>query len=222
MARRKTIPEDVILKAKEWLASGGTKKGACEILGVSNNKTMESQIEEYDNKLRIDKEIRARKRKEPVLSEELSEIITDHLIGYSMQELSELYFRSTDTIKHHLVKNGALMKQHAKIDQLKPPMLPDQCIAEAFDVGQYVWSAKYNCIARVMAQYKNAYRLRVWGDGIMQYAYQAPYELGDLSHLEKLGVNLGKLSTDVLTTEEIAFQVNKTLLEANKRTKELR
>jgi hypothetical protein len=56
----------------------------------------------------------------------------------------------------------------------------------------------------------------------MQYAYQAPYELGDLVHLEKLGVKLGKLSTDVLTTEEIAFQVNKTLLEANKKTKELR
>jgi hypothetical protein len=134
MSRRKAISEDTIIRAKEWLGNGGTKKGACDILGVSNNKTMESQLEEYDNKIRIDKELRARKRKEPVTAVELAEIITDHLGGYSMQELSEIYFRSTDTIKHHLVKNGALIRLHTKIDQLSPPLLPEVCMADSFEI----------------------------------------------------------------------------------------
>jgi hypothetical protein len=68
-----------------------------------------------------------------------------------------------------------------------------------------------------MAEYGNAYRIRVWGDGIMEYAYQSPYELGRLKHLEKLGVKLEKLIPDAMSSEEIAFQINKTLLEANKK-----
>lgn len=219
MARRKNIPEDVILRAKLWLDGGGTKKGACDILGVSNNKTMESLLEEYDNKLRVDKEIRAKKRKQAVTSQELAEIISDHLSGYSMQELSEIYYRSADTIKHHLVKNGALIRTHTKIDQLSPPLLPEECMSDSFDIGQFVWSAKYNCIAKVMSLFGNAYRIRVWGEGIMQYAYQASCELGNLAHLEAIGVHLGKLSPEILSTEEIKHLINKTLLEANKKTK---
>jgi len=217
MARRKDISDDSIARAKQWLEDGGTKKGACEILGVSNNKTMQARLDEFDNKIRIDKEIRSRKRREAVSNEELAGIIKDHLSGDSLQELSDSYYRSTDTIKHHLVKNGAFIFTHNKIDPLNPPLLPDDCVADSFEVGQYVWAAKYNCVAKVAAIFKNAYRIRVAGDGILEYSYQASSELGNLQHLADLGVDLSKLTPEVMTTEEISFQINKTLLEANKK-----
>lgn len=221
MARRKTydITEDQFTRAIEWLEDGGTKKGACDILGVTANRTMEAQIEDFQNRKRIDKEVRAKKRKLPLLNDELVGIISDYLSGASLAELSESFYRSTDTIKYHLNKNGAMLRTNSKINPLSPPALPDECIAESFADGEYVWAAKYGCIAQVKTKFKNAYRIRVWKDGTMEYAYQATSELGSMAHIEKIGVDLSKLLGSSLTNEEIAFEVNKTLVEANKKKK---
>ena len=221
MARRKTydITDDQFDRAIEWLEDGGTKKGACDILGVSANKTMENLINEHLDRKRIDKEVRAKKRKLPVLKDELVGIISDYLSGSSLVELSESYYRSTETIKYHLSKSGAMLRTHNKIDPLNPPLLPDECVAYEFKPDQFVWAAKYGCIAQVKAKFKNAYRIRVWKDGTMEYAYQDSAELGDMSHIEALGVDLSKLLGSSLTNDEIAFTINKTLIEANKKKK---
>lgn len=217
MRKNYEITEQDYLKAIEWLENGGTKKGACDILGVSNNKTMERLIGEFHDRLRVDKEQRAKKRKMAVTKEELAHMVTEYLRGDSMQDLSKAFYRSTDTIKHHLAKNGCLLREVSKIDPLNPPLLPDECMSDTFDIDQYVWAAKYGCIGQVKAQYKNAYRIRVWTDGTMEYSYQAPYELGSLKHIEALGVDLSKLNQETISTEEIAYALNKTLHEANKK-----
>lgn len=219
MAKRKNIDDELILQAKAWLNDGGTKKGACEILGVSNNKTMESQIEEFNNRIRIDREVRARRRKEAVSGTELVGMITAYLSGDTLEDLRNSYYRSVDTIKYHLEKAGALFRETRKIDPLAPPMFPDQAVTDNHAIGDYVWVAKYGSIGKVCSEYSNAFRVRVWGDGIMQYTYQPAYELGSLKHLENLGVDTSKLTGATLTNEEIMMQINKTLVEANKRTR---
>ena len=218
MARRKVynnITEEHYLKAIEWLEGGGTKVGACDILGVKSNSVMSRLVEEYLDKKEVDRVQRSRKRKLAVSKDEVVIWITDYINGFGLQELSDTHFRSTDVIREHLEKNGAMLRTHGKIDPLHPPLMPDQCISESFEDGQYVWSAKYGCIAQIKGKYKNAYRIQVLGNGLQEQSYQSPVELGCLKHLEELGVNLAAFE-DYMKLEEVQHNLANTLRAANK------
>jgi hypothetical protein len=194
-----------------------TKKAACEMLGIRyNTKRLDTLIKEYQDGIERDKRIRAKKRKEPVTQTELVSIITDYLSGDSVQELSENYFRSTAVINYHLEKHGAKLRSNSKIDELCPPMLPDECVAESFEIGEFVWSAKYGSVARICAEFKNAYRIKVVNESMNQYAYQAYYELGSLKHLQDLGINVKGLIKGALSDDEIIMKLNEGVKNANK------
>jgi hypothetical protein len=219
MARRNNygdITEEQYLKAIAWLEAGGTKKGACDILKVSNNKTMERLLDEYQEDKVRDKELRARKRSQPVTTSELVEIIKDYLNGYSLEALSASYYRSVDMIKHQLYNHGAMLRVNAKVNPLNPPPMPDQCFEyDTFTEGQYVWSAKHGCIAQIKSKYKNAWRVEVMSEGRQEQAYVAEQELGSLSHLELLGVDLSSM-TDYMGSVDVHSAIARTMREANK------
>lgn len=221
MAKRKSheISEEQYKKAIAWLENKGTKKGACEILKVSANKTMERLIEEFIDGQANSKRLRAKKRATAMQDPELVEIIMDYLNGFSLSELSDRHFRSIDIIKYHLDKCGAMLRHIGSINPLNPPVLPDQCFEQDFEEGQYVWSAKYGCVAQIKAKYKNAWRIQVMGNGREEQAYQAASELGSLKHLETIGVNLAALG-DFMSKDEVNDTINKTMYEANKRHKQ--
>lgn len=203
--------------AEEMLSSGNcTKKSICDLLGVSNNKTMERLIADYVEHRDRTKRLRAEKRKTAVSKSEVINWIESYLEGESMSDISNRFHRSQAVIKHHIDKHGALLRQSNKIDPLNPPLLPDECMADSFEDGQYVWSAKYGCVAQVIKQYKNAYRILVLSEGVQEYAYQAPEELGSLKHLEELGVNLSRF-TSYTRTEEVKRLLYEAVSAANKR-----
>lgn len=222
MARRKSygdITEEQYLKAINWIESGGTKKGACEILDVSNNKIMERLITEFHEGKSRAREMRAKKRKTAVSPSELVEIVMDYLNGYSLVELSDRYYRSTDLIKHHLNKNGAMLRFNGTIDPLNPPTMPDQCFTdEEPKIGEYVWSARYGCVAQVKAKFSNAFRIQIMSKGLQEQAYQGASELGSLKHLEDLGIKLSALE-DYMPADEVRVKLAQTMREANKRDK---
>ncbi|QKN84730.1 helicase [Vibrio phage River4] len=130
MARRQRadITEDQFKKAIAWLENGGTKKGACEILGVSNNKTMESRIEEYKTELEVAARMRKEKRRQPCTGTELANIIEDYFDEATFEELSKRYYRSTAYIKHRLELAGALIRARGERNPLNPPLLPEECV----------------------------------------------------------------------------------------------
>jgi len=222
MARKTygNIAEDKYLEAIDWIAEGGTKKGACDILGVKSNPVMERLINEYIEGKARDKRLRAEKRKIAITDSEVVDWITSYLNGCTLGDLSNTYYRSIDVIKERIERHGALLRQQEKIDLLNPPLLPDLCVAESFKVGQYVWSAKYACIAQVMRVVSpDAYRIQVLGNGRQESSYQPSWELGDLTHLEKLGVKLEAFE-DYMRLEEVQATVAQTMRDANKRAKE--
>lgn len=215
------ITEEQYQTAIQWLEEGGTKKGACDIMRVGSNPIMERLITEYIDRKVIDRELRAKKRKTAVLQPEVAEFITMYLNGYSLSDLSDTFYRSTSVIKLHLQKHGALLRQQETINPLSPPLMPDACMTDSLDPGQYVWSAKYGCIAKVDKQFnEDTYRVMILGDGIRQYSYQHVSELGSLRHLEAIGVNPEALVGFEMTSDEIQQSINRAVLEANKRSKE--
>ena len=91
MARAKNyeIGEEKFIAAIANLEEGGTKKRSCEILGVGNNKTMERLISEFLERKELDRKMRSKKRKEPILPNEVVDWITDYLQGSTFSELSD-------------------------------------------------------------------------------------------------------------------------------------
>lgn len=208
--------KEQFIEAIALLENGGTKKAACEILGIAYNTTrLQNLIDNFVNRQDLEKQHRAKKRKEVVSNDEVANWITDYLAGMSFDELSQSYFRSVNIIKYHIAKNGALLR-HSKVDKLNPPMVPDKCMSEDFDIGEYCWSMAYNGIVQVKAKYKDAFRVETLIEGIQEKAYLAPYELARLKHLEALGVKLEKLAVS-LPQDEVNTILRDTVNKANKR-----
>lgn len=130
MARRQRadITDEQFKQAIAWLDNGGTKKGACEILGVSNNKTMESRIQEWQDDQSTSARLRKEKRKQPCTPQELVNIIEDYFDGATFEELSNRFYRSAAYIKHRLELAGALIRERGERDVLNPPLLPEECV----------------------------------------------------------------------------------------------
>lgn len=182
-----------IQRALSSMEDGGTKKSACEILGISyNTKRLQTIIDNYIEDVEREKRFKAKKRGKPIDGDELVSIIETYFNTGSIQETARSHYRGILLTKQALSEHGALLKAKAT-DYFKPELLPDECVREDFQPGQLVWSSRYNTFAEVVKQYKNSFR--VWLLKDKQYAYQPPEELGDLSHLQKLGVNLERLST---------------------------
>jgi len=198
------------------LENGGTKKAACEMLGINyNTKRLQELIDTYLKRQEVEKTVRAKKRKEAVMPEEVGQWVSEYLTGATLPALSESYFRSEGVIRYHLEKHGAMLR-HTSVDRLNPPLIPDPCIAEEFYEGQFVWSAAYNCIAVIKSKYKNAWKIQVLGNGIQEMSYQPSYDLASLEHLKALGVNLEKFA-DYMKSEEVRQTLYETMVKANKR-----
>lgn len=218
------IEDEKFQEAIRHLDQGGTKKKACEILGIKyNTKRLGTLIEDYERSREASKRLRAKKRKEALSKEDLAGITLDYLRGDSFADLSDNYFRSVETIKYHLNKHGLMMRHIGTVDRLDPPELPEESMADSFGPGDFVWAAKYNCVAKVVREVKSpqckAYLIRVISEGIVQFSAQPVYELGCLKHVEALGVNLANLviSDNLLSDETIQQKINEAVREGNKR-----
>jgi len=221
MARRKhlEVSDDVYEAVVAHLEGKGTKKAACEMLGIAYNvKRLDSLIEDWTGRKEQSKIMRAKKRKEAVTTSEAASIITDYLSGSSIVELSESYYRSPTIIKYQLEKYGATLRSVGVVDPLMPPLLPEQCIADSFEIGEYVWSAKYDCVAKVAGTYKGAYRIITMGGEAHRFqAYQPACDLGSLQHLIDIGVDPLRICPPMLSEEEIIHKLNEAVRNGNKR-----
>lgn len=189
-----TLNEDLsaenIEKAHACLENGGTKKAACEILGIKyNTKRLDTIIQTHFETKERTKRLRAKKRKEAISNEEKASIITELLAGASVAELAQQYYRSTAVI-NRIIDNAGARIRTPMTDYFNPVFLPEECVKLEFQPGEIVWAARYNCLAEVMAKVGEfTYRIWVSGDNEQQ-AYQDAGDLGSLDHLRALGVNL--------------------------------
>lgn len=218
MARAPSVlpSAEKIAEAIMWLENGGTKKGACDILGVSSNPRMEKIIEEFLHKAEVAKVQKAKKRKEAVLPAEAASIITDYLNGRSFNDISESCFRSVGMVKHVIHKYGAEFRITGSIDPFNPPALPDEAVTDFVEMDEYVWVAKYGCIGQVCGFHGDAVKVYVLGNGIQQKSYQPVYELGSLRHLTAIGVDISRF-VEYTKGDEVKVLIYEAFKAASKR-----
>jgi hypothetical protein len=172
-----------------------TKKDACAILGIAYNTTrLDSLIEKYQEKNARDAARRAALRGKPATSEEITYVIQEYLEGSTIDAISKSTFRGPIFIKAILEKYDVPVRQTSH-SYFSPELIPDGAVRDRFTVGEVVYSARYDSIARVDTEQETRehgwiYRIWLLADKWKQSAYQEANELASLEHLRKLGVRV--------------------------------
>lgn len=216
------ISDDTFKTVITHLEDGGTKKRACEMLGVGSNSTMERMVEEWKERQVLVAEMKQKKRGTPIQGVELANVIEGYLQGDSFEELANRNYRSAAMIKSALERSGALLRIQGSADPLYPPMIPDEAMSETFAVGEHVWLPGYQCIGEVMKAITNpvgAYRVFLLSETQQHYVHVMNYEMASVAHLEKLGVNIKALGFK-WTKEDSYTLLNAAVASALKREKE--
>jgi len=179
-----------------------TKKEACKVLNISYNTTrLNTIISNYKEMVATTKRLKAKKRGKPASNVELEGIILDYLKGESFVELAKMNYRSVLFIKGIIEKYN--IPQRAKSSSyFAPEMLPEDALKEGYEEGEICWSSRYNTLAtiskelEVNKEHGRVYRIWTYGSNA-QYASQPWYELGSLTHLEDLGMNIRQAASQL-------------------------
>ena len=172
-----------------------TKKDACAILGIAYNTTrLDNLIEKYLEKNARDAARRAALRGKPATSEEITYVIQEYLEGSTIDAISKSTFRGPTFIKAILEKYDVPVRQTSH-SYFSPELIPDGAVRDRFTIGEVVYSARYDSIARVDTEQETRehgwiYRIWLLADKWKQSAYQEANELASLEHLRKLGVRV--------------------------------
>lgn len=169
-----------------------TKKVACEMLGIAyNTSRLSSIIEKFLEAEKFEQDQREKKRYKAATSDEISFIVQSYLSGDPVSDISKRIYRSGGFVSNILNRVGC-PKREIGHSYFHPSMLPDECIKEAFQVGEQVFSSRYDSIATIEAEQDSkrgkVYRIWLKDEKWQQYAYQPWWELGGLEHLKQYGI----------------------------------
>jgi hypothetical protein len=172
-----------------------TKKDACAMLGMSYNTTrLGTIIEDFKKTQARNAERRAALRGKPASKEDIIYIISEYLNGETVDSISKMTYRSPTFIKNILEANAVPIRVPGH-SYFNPELVPDGAVRDRFKVGEIVYSARYDSLARIDMETKTekyGYIYRVWllAEKWLQSANQEAYELASLEHLRELGVRI--------------------------------
>lgn len=171
-----------------------TKKDACSILNISYNTTRLQQIiDRYKDRQARDAKFRAEKRGKPVTKDEIQYIIKEYINGSTIDSISNSTYRGATLIKQVLDKYAVPIRARSP-NYFKPELIPEEAMSDRFQIGEVVYSARYDSTAEVRSEIQQngkwVYRLWLLAENWQQFCYQPAEELASLKHLEALGVKL--------------------------------
>jgi hypothetical protein len=180
-----------IEKVIDLLENKGTKKDACQILGIAYNTTrLGTILEKYKENKARDAAKRAEKRGKPASQAEIAYAIQSYLEGDTVDSISKALFRGATFITGILHRYAVPIRQSAH-SYFKPELIPDAAVRSEFKLNEKVYSARYDSLARIDKEFsKGVYRIYLLSDRWLEYAYQPAEELASLEHLREEGINI--------------------------------
>lgn len=175
----------------ESIPPKATKKECCNILNITYNTTrLNTLIEKYKENKARDAAKRAEKRGKPATEGEIQYAIQAYLEGNTVDSISKSLYRGPSFI-NTILEEHAVPRRKIGHSYFKPALIPDAATRSEFKIGEKVWSARYDCLAKIEGIFKpGQYRLYLLDEAHPQYAYQPAEELASLEHLRKIGVNV--------------------------------
>ena len=171
-----------------------TKKDACAILCIAYNTTRLQQIiDKHKDKLARDAKFRAEKRGKPLTKDEIQYIIQEYIGGATIDSISNSTYRGPTLIKQVLDTYAVPIRSRSP-NYFKPELIPEAAMRDRFNVGEIVYSARYDSTAQIKSEMnqngKWIYRIWLLSDNWLQGAYQPAEELASLEHLREIGVRV--------------------------------
>lgn len=172
-----------------------TKKDACQILGMAyNTSRLASIIQQFKDKQEKDKQRRQEKRGKPIQPSEVQFIIQEYLEGNPIDGISKAIYRSSQMVKQVLEDYSVPIRVPGH-SYFRPQLIPEGAVRERFEIGEVVYSARYDSLAKIKGEHNNpkhGYVYSIWllSDKWQQNAYQPAYELASLEHIRKAGVDV--------------------------------
>ena len=171
-----------------------TKKDACGLLNIAYNTTrLASLIDKHKEKKARDRQRRQEKRGKPATPDEINYIISGYLEGETIDSLSSSIHRPGTFVKQVLDRYEVPIRSRSH-DYFRPELIPEGAMRTKFDMGEKVYSARYDSMAVVEGEFPHSaeyvYRLWLLGERWQQYCYQPASELASLKHLTEMGVKV--------------------------------
>lgn len=169
----------------------GTKKDACQILGISYNTTrLGTLIQKYKEKKAKEAERRAEKRGTPPTTSEIEYVIKSYLEGEAVVGISKALYRPSNFVTTILHKYGVPIRQSAH-SYFRPGLVPDAAMRDSFELNEKVYSMRYDSMARIDKLFSpGVYRVFLLSDKWLEYAYQPVEELASLAHIREAGIGV--------------------------------
>ena len=185
-----------------------TKKEACSILNISYNTTRLSRIiEEHIETMEFRERRRAYNKGKGATEMEIKQVVNFYLDGSNISDIAKSLYRSPAFIKAIIDRLGIPQKL-AMTDYKgrREAMLPEQCVAEEFEVGEKIWAVRQNypaIVQRLLGRDEKqgvntylVYTIECTQEDLkdtyfphLSYAGKqyclASYEMGSLKHLQK-------------------------------------
>jgi hypothetical protein len=147
-----------------------TKKEACEILNIRYNTTRLQKIIDEFEEIRSYKTMRKNQNKgKGATRAEIKEVLELYLGGDNISVIAKQMYRSNAFIKAIIDRVGMPEKLPQGFSRNQDILLPEQCIAESFEVGERVWAARENAPAKVLREHTLAYQESMPGLHVFDY-----------------------------------------------------
>lgn len=164
-----------------------TKTAACQMLNIAyNSARLDKIIFLHKERIEQDKARRASKRGTDLTPDEISTIISEYMSGTDILSISKLLARTVPKINATIEKLGVPKRSRSQ-NYFKPELIPDASVRTSFNIGEKVWSARYESMATIKREIphktEKVYNIYLEDEKYQEYAYQPASELASLEHL---------------------------------------
>ena len=128
-----------------------TKKEACNILNISYNTTRLSKIiEEHLETVEFRERRKAYNKGKGATEMEIKQVVNFYLEGSNVSDIAKSLYRSPAFIKAIIQRLGIPQKlSMTDYEGRRNAMLPEQCVAEEFQIEEKIWAVRQNYPAKV-------------------------------------------------------------------------
>lgn len=187
-----------------------TKKEACSILNISYNTTrLNKIIEDHQETVAYRERRKAQNKGKGATEMEIKQVVNFYLDGSNISDIAKSLYRSPAFIKAIIDRVGIPQKlAMTDYEGRKNAILPEQCVAEEFEVGEKIWAVRQNYPALVEREVQEekaeergykiylCYTIECSQDDLKdtyfphltyagKYYPLASYDMGKLNHLQK-------------------------------------
>ena len=133
-----------------------TKKEACSILNIAYNTTrLNNIIAEFKETMDFRARRKAQNKGKGATKQEITSTVQMYLEGSNISDIAKALYRSPAFIKGIIERLGVPQKlSMTDFEGRRNAMLPDQCVADEFDLEERVWAIRQNYPAIVQKELK--------------------------------------------------------------------